>query len=1429
MRKQHLRRISFVLVLALFVGLLIPAIPVSAAQPELTQGQKNIVKRARQMTEIQWTPQKDIVGWDWGVTYRAGVTYTGLPYGQPLDASYVPWTTSLEGFQEAVNNPNSLMYTDFASSKRAPYYSIDCSAFVSWAWNLKSRQSTHSIAQFATAISTSSYEDAQVGDCLNKYAEHVVLITDIDYDAAGTINSIEISEATTVKATNYCCQVVRYGVGGSKTLSEFKTKYFGNGYTLYRSKTRESVTYEHSCAVPLEGDVCAKCGIGGYLAECISYPCALKIKVTEDCCPYTQPCNPTTASELGYTSEKLISKPISKGEILTADALYKNTEGNYWYRVTLSDGTKAYLYSTHTTKSSIIYPWVDGGSFPSSITGTTNLQGTVMSGGSRLDTVQAIVCRQGTTNPILTSNVVTVNAASYPLKNSTVDKTMVFGDLSQHGTGNYTLKIDTAFTTYYADGNELESTGLCAYAASYDFYYGSAVHTCNKGTYLRQRTAHPHYSEYECSICGEVWTATDEPNYWDSCTECNPEEPPVDQTVYRGIDVSHHQGAIDWDTVAPNIDFAIVRCGYGEDMTSQDDRYWKANADACTRLGIPFGVYIYSYAETDEQARSEAEHVLRLVEGYEISLPIYLDLEEEKLLGKCTKEDFLRHAQIFCDIIEEAGYQAGVYANYNWWTNYLTDPAYDQWSRWIARYASATGYHKDYDMWQYSSTGSVPGISGNVDMNYWYGALPGTEHIHSYDASVTKSATCTEDGVITYTCRCGDTYTERIESTGHDYLWEYVDANCVMPGHTVYTCTICADTYTVYDDYGAWSEEKPAGVDENLIESKTQYRYSEYETTTSYEPNMPGWDQRSSSWQQSENGSISYVKNWPSGFLTSHSLYSAYNKSPKSASETTTDKTVINSDNTTGYLYYHWCRGTYTAGPINRGSKSTRQGEFTAFHAFYSTTNPNTLTADSDGSVIYSNGDCCKDSYWYFHTPVNTQTYTTYKNLFTYERWSSWSDWSDTQYTATDRRKVETRTLYRMVTGELGDHEWDAGVVTTEAGCTTAGIKVYTCIHCGETYEDSYGEPLGHNLGNWNTVVEATCTQDGSERRDCTRCDHHETRVKQATGHRYSGIVIDPTCTQQGYTIHSCHCGESYVDTYVPALGHAWDAGVVTVEPTEDAVGEMTYTCERCAEIRTEVIPVLGHEHRYEAVVTAPNCTEQGYTTHSCHCGDSYIDSYTPALGHQFSEWLIIQNPSNNSDGLEIRTCMRCGHEERRTIAKYDNPFVDVPEGSFYYEPVLWAVAEGITNGTSATTFGPNDPCMRAHVVTFLWRAAGSPDPVSDHNPFVDVKVTDFYYKAVLWAVEEGITNGLDATHFGPTTYCNRAQVVTFLWRAQGNPEPNRKDMPFADVAPGAFYEKPVLWAVENSITNGMSATIFGINEICNRAQIVTFLYRTYN
>ena len=175
------------------------------------------------------------------------------------------------------------------------------------------------------------------------------------------------------------------------------------------------------------------------------------------------------------------------------------------------------------------------------------------------------------------------------------------------------------------------------------------------------------------------------------------------------------------------------------------------------------------------------------------------------------------------------------------------------------------------------------------------------------------------------------------------------------------------------------------------------------------------------------------------------------------------------------------------------------------------------------------------------------------------------------------------------------------------------------------------------------------------------------------------------------------------------------------------------------------------------------------------------------------------------------------------------NPFRDVKETDYFYNPVLWAVDNQITGGTSATTFGPHNACTRAQVVTFLWAAAGKPEPGSYHNPFTDVKTSDYFYKAVLWAVEKGITSGVSPTQFGSHQVCTRGQVVTFLWRAAGSPEASDSQIPFTDVKASDYFCKAVLWAVENGVTSGVSPGKFGPGNTCTRGQVVTFLYRAFN
>ena len=171
------------------------------------------------------------------------------------------------------------------------------------------------------------------------------------------------------------------------------------------------------------------------------------------------------------------------------------------------------------------------------------------------------------------------------------------------------------------------------------------------------------------------------------------------------------------------------------------------------------------------------------------------------------------------------------------------------------------------------------------------------------------------------------------------------------------------------------------------------------------------------------------------------------------------------------------------------------------------------------------------------------------------------------------------------------------------------------------------------------------------------------------------------------------------------------------------------------------------------------------------------------------------------------------------------NPFEDVSANSYYYDAVRWAVKNGTTGGTSATTFSPDAPCTRAQAVTFLWRAAGSPAPSSTEMPFADVPADAYYYNAVLWAVENGITGGTSATTFSPDAPCSRGQIVAFLWRSKQSPKVAAEN-PFMDVNAADYYHDAVLWAAENGITGGTGANTFSPNAPCTRAQIVTFLYR---
>lgn len=202
---------------------------------------------------------------------------------------------------------------------------------------------------------------------------------------------------------------------------------------------------------------------------------------------------------------------------------------------------------------------------------------------------------------------------------------------------------------------------------------------------------------------------------------------------------------------------------------------------------------------------------------------------------------------------------------------------------------------------------------------------------------------------------------------------------------------------------------------------------------------------------------------------------------------------------------------------------------------------------------------------------------------------------------------------------------------------------------------------------------------------------------------------------------------------------------------------------------------------------------------------------------HSFGEWKAEADYS----GI-YRQCTGCEEKEA-----YENPFRDVKGGNFFV-PILWASKEGITSGKTAEQFFANDSCTRGQVVTFLWSAAGKPEPERKTNPFVDVQKSSPFYKAILWAAENGITSGTDSSHFSPSAGCTRGQIVTFLYRYAGSPEITVTENPYKDVRETSPFYKAILWASENNITKGITADTFGLNRTCTRGQTVTFLYQYF-
>lgn len=403
----------------------------------------------------------------------------------------------------------------------------------------------------------------------------------------------------------------------------------------------------------------------------------------------------------------------------------------------------------------------------------------------------------------------------------------------------------------------------------------------------------------------------------------------------------------------------------------------------------------------------------------------------------------------------------------------------------------------------------------------------------------------------------------------------------------------------------------------------------------------------------------------------------------------------------------------------------------------------------------------------------------------------------------------------------------------TEDGCIYAEKKI--CSVCGEvvgdvSVKDKVITAPGHKYVE-KEIIAATCNHPGVAVKQCSECDKYQLVNVELPFSDTNGVVNYPTdqktkhvasdklanvkeatCTEEGYTgdVVCKFCGEVMKPGEKTKMVDHTPVDVEAQAPTctEPGISKGT-VCKVCKKVLSgqETVPALGHDPKLVNAKDA-TCTEAGYTGDKvCTRCNVTLEKGKDikALGH------------NYVNGL----CSRCDAKQPGF-----NPFSDVKAGP-YYNAILWAYENGVAAGKADGTFGVNDPCTRAQIVTFLWRAAGEPIAKNAVNPFSDVSAKSPYYNAILWAVENGITAGTTATTFSPNAPCTRAQIVTFLWRYENKPIVSTLAK-FDDVSESSVYYNAIMWAVETGITSGVTKTTFAPNDTCTRGQAVTFIYREF-
>ena len=435
--------------------------------------------------------------------------------------------------------------------------------------------------------------------------------------------------------------------------------------------------------------------------------------------------------------------------------------------------------------------------------------------------------------------------------------------------------------------------------------------------------------------------------------------------------------------------------------------------------------------------------------------------------------------------------------------------------------------------------------------------------------------------------------------------------------------------------------------------------------------------------------------------------------------------------------------------------------------------------------------------------------------------------------------------------GELLAHDFTAEIAEAKylksgSTCTEKDVYYKSCAACGLSSKGTAdeatffsGNVLDHDWGTW--------TQNSDEKthtRICMRDTSH-TETKNCHGgtasctmkavcevckaeygekdpeHHAEGCELEWVVTETEHEQKYSLCGK----VTIAKEKHTFGDWTIIQRPTSNRDGEKERICQICQYKETKTIPATGSNYSYytikAAAGTGGSITPSGNV--SVREGRDKTFTITPDKGYAVAN-VKIDGKSIGAVKSYTFENVRRNHTIEVSFARA-NEFIDVPAGSYFYEAVMWAVENGVTTGVSASRFDPNGVCTRAQAVTFLWRAAGSPAPRSRTVPFTDVPVGSYYYDAVLWAVENGITKGTINTRFSPNDTCTRAQIVAFLWRSEKSPAAGTAN-PFADVKSTAYYADAVLWAVKENITRGTTNTTFSPDADCTRSQIVTFLWR---